>query len=233
MAQIPHIALAFLVLCTSAFGEITGAGKVYKLHEPIVLEVEVGIDPLPEGAQVSALWRIDEPAQYRRVQSDCVYVWAPAGKYHAMAIVYVTKEVVVDGETILGLLQPPTEFYAEFQVGGQPDNPDPPPPGPIPTDDFDNIGQRVNTWATGLADRQMAATCYQAASKSLLNDPTVTPDSVSKVLVACLTKIPAFGTYTDIRTKLNTDLESRWPMSARVLGEYFGAVAVGWNGGAL
>lgn len=113
------------------------------------------------------------------------------------------------------------------------DDPDTPIPSPdnIPADKFDNIGQRVGEWATGLDKRIEYAMAYEAAALRLKLSPDETSDSVAAKLVTQLQAMSNYSKYLPVGRKIMEDFDKRWPMDRRTIAEYYEAIAIGFRGG--
>lgn len=114
--------------------------------------------------------------------------------------------------------------------------PDVPTPGPdvptpdIPTDAFDNVGQRVFKVVKGLPNNLQIRTIYKAASDKLKSDPTMTINESSVYIANELLKIAGYTTtYKDFIKFVNDDVVKRWPMSRGVMADYWLAVSNGFK----
>lgn len=119
---------------------------------------------------------------------------------------------------------------------GPPAPPDPPPqppgpvPSPIPVDEFNNIGQRVATWSANLPQKNVVGALYHKYATRLRSDPTV---GTINDAVALLNqdKVTSLGTdnvfWMEFMTKLNAELQSRWPMARGTLADFWDRVGVG------
>lgn len=121
--------IAWLIYPAVCFGQIN-AEQTYQPYEPIILEVE---EPLEEGQEVNAVWRVDAPAKMVKAGPSSVHIWAPpkAEAYQVLALVYVTREVEIDGVKGSLLIGPPRDYSTSFVVQGNGPRP-PPEPGPGP-----------------------------------------------------------------------------------------------------
>lgn len=101
----------------------------------------------------------------------------------------------------------------------------------VPSDEFDDIGRRVNHWATGLGGRKIIAGCYKKAVDSLNADPSKTIDQVGQSLLEAIQATPDYTDYKPLLQKVNDDLSKRLPLNRFVLARYFGAIASGLGSG--
>ena len=134
-------------------------------------------------------------------------------------------------ETAVDIGVPEPEPDPEPDPGPDPD----PVPDDIPPDPFDNIGQRVAAWATGLPGRDDFAGVFEWAAAQLRSDPRVTVNDVQADLSAAFSGSPHAAEWQAFRAKLNEDIGKRYAdgtLRVRgVLAEYYAAVAVGLKGG--
>lgn len=110
------------------------------------------------------------------------------------------------------------------------DNPAPPDPN-VPTDQFDNIGQRVNGWALGLPGRRQTAAVFRWAADELVNNLTRTQNEVGEEYAQRLKDLPDFNDYIEFHGKVKEDFTTRWPMNRVLQAEYFNAIATGLEAG--
>ena len=118
-----------------------------------------------------------------------------------------------------------------------PNPPVPPPPDvpDVPEDQFDNLGQRVAEWATGLPDLTVLAGVYKRYAEKLVSDASETVGSISEKLLEEVKANPNYAAYEELRKSLNADLQQRWAIAAldRLgLSEYYLAIAAGLEAAA-
>jgi hypothetical protein len=111
-----------------------------------------------------------------------------------------------------------------------PEPPTPPKPN-VPTDAFDNIGQRVAEWSKALPQNKIVGQIYLDAAKALRSDRTATTDSVTvKIATDLRSKLSDPPIYSKLIQQISTDLAARWdraPLSKGVLADYYACVALG------
>ena len=115
-------------------------------------------------------------------------------------------------------------------LGSVPPDPNPgPDPKPVPPDEFGNIGQRVALWSTGLTKRKEVAAIYRAGAVRLKDDLKATVNIVTADMKdkQASTLGAAYSSYADMFSKINADLNSRWPMTKGTLADYCTAIALG------
>lgn len=112
--------------------------------------------------------------------------------------------------------------------------PEPPKPDvPVPTDAFDNIGQRVAGWAKGLPRKAEVAALYSALAKDLKENEKLTINQAIDKMVEARKKLLGddLKLYQPaLIDNLNADLKGRWPMMSLVAADYFSAIAAGLVG---
>lgn len=212
------------LLCAVALilGSITAAFAVEvperaKEHQPILAkhQCDTKIQIVPWGTPLPTF--LDE-AHIHRFADHTVFA-GPPGAYMVMGdgqIAFVIVEAVKPPE-------PPKP---------DPDTPTPPGPSPdVPADPFDNLGQRVATWAAGLEGRGSAAAVYRAAAKSLRENPSKTIDDTGADVVKGLNEAINYASYATLRAHINADLQARWPLSRGLMADYYDAIAAGLEAG--
>lgn len=137
-----------------------------------------------------------------------------------------------------------TDEETEFLIGPAPAPPGPVPPGPtppgptppspdVPTDAFDNLGQRVAQWTAGLPNNQQLGSIYLKYANMLRGPEGVnlTVTEAAAKLKAEISALPGYTSqYATFTQNLNADLTKRWstaPFSKGMLGDYWAAVAAG------
>jgi hypothetical protein len=114
----------------------------------------------------------------------------------------------------------------------EPPKPPEPPPTPtpeVPSDAFDNIGQRVANWAKGLPSNKQMAAAYRKC-QPLLTESNQTINEITVFLLAELDKVPSIDRYAEVRANINADLRQRTGMPRGVLADYYSALAAGFEG---
>jgi hypothetical protein len=108
-----------------------------------------------------------------------------------------------------------------------------PNPSPVPPDVFDNIGQRVAGWASGLPANAAVGSVYLKHAKRLRTEPGMTITSISRDLQSDLASLPNYQVYSEkVGKHLNDDLAKRWevsPFSMGLLADYWTAIAAGYG----
>jgi hypothetical protein len=126
----------------------------------------------------------------------------------------------------------------EITIGKpEPIPPLPIPPGPdpqpnVPKDDFDNIGQRVAGWASGLPKTKEVSAVYAKYAKELRTNPAMQiTQAFSQASAERIALLGADSTrYNDVTDKINADIKARGAMSKGVVADYFTALAAGYAG---
>lgn len=119
-----------------------------------------------------------------------------------------------------------------IEIGDQP-GPEPEPPGPspnVPDDEFDNIGQRVASWSSGLPKRQQLGAIYADVAGKLEGGQLPTIDAASSELVKqrdALLTADELAKWRPFGVKLEEDFGKRWPMPRQTLVDYWRAVSRG------
>lgn len=145
-----RFALAFLLLCSSAFGQITGPSTV-KQGERVVLKVE-----LPEGARVA--WLAESGADVVKFNGNWAYAWGTAGRTNNYQAVVVPADENAE----------PVVWKHTVTIDGKPV-----PPGPVTTlkQLAGDKAQALGTLYAGLAKQvqnSSTAAKFRAAHDSLL-----------------------------------------------------------------
>jgi hypothetical protein len=134
------------------------------------------------------------------------------------------KKIFVDETKVLKATTPPVP---------EPDKPEPdvPKPNPtVPTDQFDNIGQRVDALTKGLTNNRVISKLYSDLAKELRDTPVMTVTEANVKLKNGLLALPNFeADYGKVRDLINTDITKRWPMSKGVLADYWEAISKGFT----
>jgi len=100
----------------------------------------------------------------------------------------------------------------------------------VPSDAFDNVGQRVAGWAKGLDGTEKAAKCYRDAVKTL-REEKLTINSVNAKLLLDLADAVAYEEYRTVWDNINKDANTRWAGITRFkLADYYDAIAAGLDG---
>jgi len=151
--------LFLMLLCSTATAQIK-VDKVYSQYQPIIIECGT---VLPENTKQQVIWDLSSKNKVSfREFNQTLAVWAEPGLYNVEATVLLTTTKKI-GDEVVEILVPGgfKKYRAEFKVLGNGPVPDPTPdpdikPDPIPVppppkptidpDQFDNIGQRVNSW---------------------------------------------------------------------------------------
>lgn len=243
--------LFLLVLfAESAFGDLSVTSRPAKavtgLSNPEVVAnvILVGDDSVPVVSQVAVI-KVDTKAKFLRLKARTdlfnstalkpisertdantgivsrEYLLSGIGRYSVEAMTFDSESGIEEQtiEVIVGPSKPPT--------------PPSPPPTPVPSDPFDNIGQRVANWSNGCPKRSEVSVLYRNASISLRNDPSTTIDSVSAKIASERTKLLGSDAliYSKIVESLNSDLKSRWSSISNrgTYADYLAAIAVGFE----
>jgi hypothetical protein len=126
------------------------------------------------------------------------------------------------------------EKILTVELGDSPVPPSPPPgpmpePSVIPDDQFNNLGKRVREWSKDLPKRKELGGIYKDAAKSLTENPIMTINDATTLIVDNRTKL--LGTdlnrYSIVFENLNADLRSRWPLTRGDMVLYMQAVSAG------
>lgn len=126
------------------------------------------------------------------------------------------------------------DFFVDAIGPVKPDDPKPPKPEPlptVPTDSFDNIGQRAAVWSKDLPQNKVVGEIYLTAAKKLRSDPAATTDSVTRDIASDLkSKLTNSTVYSKFVLQVSDDLTARWnraPLSRGVLADFYACVALG------
>jgi hypothetical protein len=125
-----------------------------------------------------------------------------------------------------------------FKVALEPPKPPVPPKPPeppkpdVPPDAFDNIGQRVATWATGLPKTKEVSAVYAKYALELQTNPRM--EIVAAFTQASKERIDLLGTdgpkYNAVTESINADLKTRGAMAKGTIADYFNAISAGYAG---
>ena len=156
---------------------------------------------------------------------DTTYVVIGSGKLWVRCVcIDFAKNIYQDDEAVIELGAPAPE-----PVPPKPDVPTPTPDN-VPSDAFDNIGQRVAQWTKGLPSNKEVGQVYQKYASLLKSSPAATVNDASSMLTGELVKVPQYQAYATFSSNVNEDLKRRWtnsPMSKGVLADYWLAIALG------
>lgn len=128
-------------------------------------------------------------------------------------------------------------FYVALEPPKPPTPPKPPgppvPPKPdVPPDAFDNIGQRVATWATGLPKTKEVSAVYAKYALELQTNPRM--EIVAAFTQASKERLDLLGTdgpkYNAVTENINADLKTRGAMAKGTIADYFNAISAGYAG---
>ena len=111
-----------------------------------------------------------------------------------------------------------------------PDDPDPQPTPDVPTDNFNNLGQRVAAWSVALPKRDEVGAIYRDSANLLMVDQSQTINSVGVILTKRLNAIPEYASYDEMTKNVQADLTQRWsirPMGRVEFAAYYQAIAAG------
>lgn len=230
-----YLFLSLLLLCSTAYGQIQ-VEKEYQQYEPVEITCL-----LPESAQV--LWEVapldGQKTFSLRDYSTVQAFWGEPGRYEVEATV-----IVVDFDkktfdvkrhkslfTILGTVRP-------VPPGPGP-GPKPPEPSPdFPTDEFDNLGARIDAEADKIGlqyDKRVAvASIYKTASQKM-GEPGgfITVAEARDWIQKELSGMSLDSSWASVSTIIREDAAARAPLSWEETKNYYLAIAVGYNGGSL
>lgn len=242
--------LLFLALSASCLGQlditlpikVTKQQAVFGLSEPVVAgemvitksakdvkikEIAV-LDITSEAAiiNVKASNKDRSSVQVAKLSRNTFAVENATDVWVRITAIDFDKKIYVDEERLVKASTPDPD------VPGPQPKPDDPKPNPtVPTDEFDNIGQRVAALVNGLSQNKEIAKIYLEASKELRTNPAITvTEANTKLRVALLALPENFETkYGKVRDLINSDITKRWPMSKGVLADYWEAISKGFN----
>lgn len=112
-----------------------------------------------------------------------------------------------------------------------PDVPAPDVPPDVPTDGFDNLGQRVAKWSVGLPKRLEVGEVYKKYAIRLATDQSF--EIVPAFTMAGKDRLALLGDdgpkYNDITNKINAEKDKRTPMGKGVVIDFLKALARGYG----
>lgn len=123
------------------------------------------------------------------------------------------------------------EDIPEFTVGPPlPPPPPPPPPQPdVPADRFDNIGQRVALWSSGLQDRVAVGSIYKTVAQRLLEEAITTGEAAGFIKLQRTALVGNDPAWNQVIEKINADSNSRGVRDRLTLSEYWKCIAIGFG----
>lgn len=144
------------------------------------------------------------------------------GSYRAIARGY---------DPTLGMAKQRLTFVLGKPVPPVPPTPPPDPIPDVPSDAFDNLGQRVAKWSAGLPKRLEVGNVYAKYSVELGTNPRL--EIVPAFTAIGKERLAVLGEdgpkYNDVTSKINADLSARGPMGKGVLADYLAAIARGYG----
>lgn len=230
--------LVCAIVChTSLMAQVQLAGQLEVMeHEPAVME-STFVEPV--GASVLLDWKVDKPARGREFDGARVFaVWAPPGTYEVE--LDIVTAILVDGKIKLDKDEQIYNLVVKSKGPGP--GPGPGPTPDVPTDQFDNIGQRTAVWAktylTTSEARQLVlviASNYTSVAARLEGSQQPLIASIgdaAKLLVEA--NNAAYGSRQAIRdqfsmvlSRVAQDWDGRWPLNRAQVVAYWRAVAAG------
>ena len=243
------LAVALCLIANTLFGQIQ-VDPNYAQYSP----VEYSLSIPSQNAQ--ALWEVkalDGQTEYTsrpyEKEGQKVYCfWGQPGRYALEATV-----VIVDFDAKSFEIK---KFNAQFRIAGidptppvppvppTPPGPTPPtpppvpPPSPVPNDEFDNLGQRLD----GMCDQiglqvdlrnRVAEVFANTATKMTESGTFIQLSDVKKYLEAELKKLGLDSSWDQTLALLREDAKSREPMSWEAAYNWYRAAAAGYRGGKL
>jgi len=151
--------------------------------------------------------------------SDTDYLLLGEGKY-AVEVTTFDPDLGIDEQILTVELGPVTPTPEPTPI---------PVPNPIPDDEFNNLGKRVSEWSKALPKRKEVAGIYRDVAKMLTENPIITINDATAILVESRGKILGsdLARYSTFLENLNADLRSRWPLSRGEFAKYLTIVALG------
>ena len=115
-------------------------------------------------------------------------------------------------------------------VVGKPEPPKPPTPD-VPADEFNNLGQRVAQWTTGLTKNEGMVGVYQMGVDRLRSDPTSTITMIAADMnTQSLLIRNGDASYNTFVSGINAELTAHWPMSRNSYADFLSAIVNGLKG---
>jgi len=240
------ISLLLLLLLSSPVLSQIKSDATYAIGQPIVLECTT---PVPPDGTLKTIWETSPGLSTREFGKQlCIWIGVP-GDYKVAVTTQVTREVKLNGET-LEVLVPDTfkKYTAQFTIlGSVPPGPTPTPnpnptpvpvpPNPIPTDRFDNIGQRVSQWVSESvpesvrSKRTELSKLYADIAFGLENATYLTINDSNQFFVAEKAKILTPQAVADgwavAGSRIGNDLSSRKLSGRQDIIDYYKAISVG------
>jgi hypothetical protein len=230
------IALYFALTCGVCWGQINVQPE-YTLYEPIEYSLE-------QTNSSQAIWEIkplDGQTKFTSKKYGNVFAfWGQPGRYQLDATI-----VIVDFDAKTFDIKKETATFAIVSgptpppVPPTPPTPTPPtppePPSPsVPTDKFNNIGQRVDALADEIGlqyDLRLRVAEVFSSIATQMKDSRVWKVADAKQLLT--TKLNALNLTTEwkaVEDLLLKDATSRTPMSFEEVQDWYQAISVGYKG---
>ena len=223
-------ALLLLVCCWSslASGQTVLMKPQYADHEAIVLEVK---HTVPDKGVMTILWSAG--FDYVPMSPSKIAVWAPPGRYPFSGVIFVTKQVTIEGQQLDVLLGAPVAFNNELVIGGDKVEPSKPVVPPEPSKpDLDPFLVRVAEWSKGLPKRDTMASLFMKYSDRIVSVATATIDGETAAFVA--ERKEKLGTddvkWSPFIQAMNQDVKARWekkPMDKQEMSNYWALISKG------
>jgi len=223
---VTYLAL-LVVLCLSSAVFAIDVQSTANPYEPIVVQHETGtkIQILPWGTKVPEF--LDQK-HIKIFESHTVFC-APPGSYLVSGDGDL-KIVIIQGKT-------PTPPDDEDEEEDETPDPDPEPTPNVPTDRFDNLGQRIDAKANELNvqrdTRTRLSLCFRETALALeKREILLVQDAANKILECELELgIKEGETWKQVRAIYVKDGTERSPMSIETVVAWYRAVAAGLSGG--
>ena len=238
--------MKLLIFTIMLLGAVTGNAQIvvdkeYGQYQPI----EYSLTPKENSKAIWKVQPLDGQSIYSTKQYGVVYAfWGQPGRYQLEA-----TEVIVDFEQDTFDIE---QHNAIFTIKGQtpvpnptprPDpSPDPEPspePSPaVPSDIFDNLGQRIDSKADELGlqyDKRLALSqvFVDVANKMEAPATILTSTAASKFIADGIKAIGIDASWKPVTDLIFADGKARTPMSRQDVIQWYRVVAVGYKGASL